>query len=399
MSRLVGEWSINWDAFKAKYGVSSLDELVNSPRHAAFGGGSADDFSASVGDAREATSFYVRPIPFDRTHRVVQDCDLVVYMQPRPGSSDLVGLLKQRGQHAEICYVDETGLPHQTAPWGAKLRDRLVTEEEHPDRVMHIFRIRVPSIPPAKEAALKGQVHWWRRIFNKHVFPAAGDQYTGSHQYMDPADFGTVDELSSLAVALIDRAPGEQPRVPKVTCVQWAYQVLCLAMCFPVNEGTLETLGVRDAYRQYWESQLGLADPRLEGLDVLPFSPSSPAQVLQSYLDVYCEGALLLDMLGQADSPVLNLLKGALASQKLPGFSAAVSSYLEAVRTSGDISLPLAVPGLPPYRFVMPITPFCESRKSPEDSTAPWCQYVATGFNDAYLIPASGARGPGSGRD
>ena len=388
MSKLVGEWDIDWDAFKVKYKVGSLDELVHSPRHEAFGGGSADDFSASIGAEREATDFYVRPVPFGQAHRYVQDCDLVVYMQPQSGSSDLVGLLKQRGQHAEICYVDEVGVPHQTAPWGAALQSRPIMEEEHPDRIMHIFRIRMPSISPAQETALKRQVHWWRRIFNKHVFPAAGDQYTGSHQYMDPADFGTVEELSSLAVALIDRAPTEQPRVPKVTCVQWAYQVLCLAACFPVNEKTLERLNVRDAYGRYWESELGLANPELEGLGQLPFSPSSPARVLQSYLDVYCEGASLRDMLGQADSPVTKLLGGALTSQELPGFSAAVAGYLEEVRATGDISLPLVVPGLPPYRFVMPITPFCESRKPPQDSTAPWCQYVATGFNDAYLIPA-----------
>jgi hypothetical protein len=93
----------------------------------------------------------------------------------------------------------------------------------------------------------------------------------------------------------------------------------------------------------------------------------------------------LLDMLSQADSPVTHLLGGALTSQKLPGFSAAVGAYLETVRVTGDISLPLAVPGLPPYRFVMPITPFCESRRPPSDPMASWCQYVATGFNDLYL--------------
>ena len=385
MSEMIGEWSIDWDAFAQRYGVSDLEGLVNSPRHPAFGGGGADDFSASVGPNRELSDLHIRPIPFGEAHQWVQDSDLVVYVYHKLGEADLVGLLKQRGHHAEICYLDDAGVVHQTAPWGSKLQSRPIIEEEHPNRVMHIFRIRMPAVSTDREHALKRQVHWWRRIFNKHMFPAGGDQYTGSHRYMDPADFATLDELASLAVALIDRAPTEQPRVPKVTCVQWAFQVLCLAVCLPVNERTLDSLGVRDAYRRNWERELGLADPNLVGLDVLPFTPSSPAQVLQSYLDVYCEGVPLLHMMEDADSPIAEVLGGALSSQKLPGFSDAVAGYLDAVRASGDMSLPLLVPGRPPYRFVMPITPFCESRKPPDDPESPWCQYVATAFNGVYL--------------
>ena len=389
MSRIVGDWDIDWAAFRQKYGVSSLDELVTSVRHPAFGGGTADDFSASIDSGRRLGEFFLRPVPFREIEPYIQDSDLVVYVYHKCSAAGLVDLLKQRGQHAEICYVDGAGVACQTAPWGSKLQSRPIAKEEHPHRIMHVFRIRMPSVSAEREQGLKQQVHWWRRIFNKHEFPAGGDQYTGSHRFMDPADFGTLDELAQLAVALIDRAPTDRPNVPKVTCVQWAYQVLCLGTCFPITEKTLCALGVREVYARNWEGQLGLADPDLEALDVLPFAPSSPAEVLQSYLDVYCNGISLLEMLHEDDSPITKLLGGALSSQMLPDFSVAVGAYLETVRTAGDISLPLEVPGRAPYRFVMPITPFCESRMPPEDVSAPWCQYVATGFNDVYLVRAS----------
>ena len=155
VSRIIGDWDIDWPTFRQKYGVGSLDELTLSPRHSVFGGGTADDLSASIDSDRAPAEFFVRPVPFGEIGPYVQDSDLVVYVYHQCAAAGLVDLLKQRGQHAEICYLDGAGVPHQTAPWGAKLQSRPIAKEEHPHRIMHVFRIRMPSASAEREQALK----------------------------------------------------------------------------------------------------------------------------------------------------------------------------------------------------------------------------------------------------
>jgi hypothetical protein len=208
--------------------------------------------------------------------------------------------------------------------------------------------------------------------------------YTGSHKYLDPADFADPDGLAAIAVRLIDRAPNEDPRIGAVTCVQWSYQTVCLSLNFPLNRQTLEELGVVDSYTKHWMPLLGEASEELRGLKMLPFRPYSPAEVLQESLSTYAPAHRVLDLL-QADAGLGLIPATLLSAVALPGFVEQVPDYLRHVTETGDISLPLQIEGRP-MRFVMPIAFYCENRRAPSlNGASPWFRYVATAVHESCV--------------
>ncbi len=345
----------------------------------------------------------------DRVHTApnpttsTQDCDFVVYMLERtnagplrvnPGDvlgslkrlkkEHLVEFLKQRGWHAEAAYTGNDGTARQVAVWGPRHSDRQFHEGDTKFAIMHIFHPEFPGVDAERLAGLKGEIRRWKEIFNKHRFPENGDLYTGSHKYLDPADFTTPDELAAIAVRLIDRPPNEEPKIGSVTCVQWSYQTVCLALNFHLNRHTLKELGVFDSYEKHWMPRLGAASEDLRGLNMLPFMAYSPAEVLQESLNTYAPGHRLVDLLRTHDD--LGLVPGALLSSvELPGFVEHVPGYLHRVAETGDISLPFDVQGHA-VRFVMPIAFYCENRRASSlDANAPWFRYIATAVHESCV--------------
>lgn len=387
MARMIGEWTIDWAGFAARSWPQSLDDLVTSRVPDLLGGGAADDFCATVDENRQPCEPYLRVLPFGpnstAVDQVVEDGDVLSFVLPELENGGAVEVLKQRGWHAEVCYKAENGTACQRAPWGDNQRDKPCNESD-PGWVIHIFRPRFPALAPDSFDAMKQQVRLWKEIFGKHRFPADGDQYSGSHRYLDPADFSSVEEIEEIARKLLSRPRETMPDVPKVTCVQWSYQVLCLSLCVPLNERVLTRLGVFDAFRNNWPDMAGKTPPYLDGAGKLPFIPYSPAQVLQSFLDIYGEGRSLIACLQNPGTK--RMLEGFLIREAPPGLPEAVRSYLEEVTQSGDITPPLRVPGRQPYRFVMPITYFCEARsaicKEPDE---PWFQYVGTMIHESMV--------------
>lgn len=387
MSKFIGDWEINWDTFKAKFGVANLEELVSSTVPGELGGGIVDDFSAMIDENRCVVEPYLNIIPFGPTSTVVNDVihdgDILSFVYAKMGVGGPVEILKQRGWHAEICFKSKDNIAMQRAPWGHSQVERKCNDNKI-DWVIHVFRPIIPTIEIKQFEELKKQVRLWKVIFDKHVFPSAGDQYTGSHQYLDPADFNSVTDIKAIARKLISRSQYDMPNVPKVTCVQWAYQILCLSLNVPLNEKTLVELGVYKQFKEHWNDLNVLVPEDLIGADVLPFVPYSPAQVLQCYLDVYAKGRSLLEILREPKAK--NFMQKLIESNKLPGLPEAISAYLSKILETGDISIPLTVQGRQEYRFVMPISFFCDSRIAhKKGSEQPWFQYVGTLIHESMV--------------
>ena len=119
---------------------------------------------------------------------MVQDGDLFVFVHPRLNFGDPVMLLEQRGWHAELCYKDDADVAYETAPWSDNLVSHPCNRSESGnganDRIVHVFRPEFPSMSPQQATALKRQVRVWRRVFNKHRFPQAGEQFPGSPWFL-----------------------------------------------------------------------------------------------------------------------------------------------------------------------------------------------------------------------
>ena len=391
MSTLVGDWTIKWETFSPQFNLADIDAFTQTTLPPEFGGQKVDDLSATVDEKRNTCPPYLRVVPFgpssDAIHSVIQDGDILTFVFPKIACEGPVEVLKQRGWHTEIGYLDGLGHACQIAVWGGGIIPRMCNDCNQ-EWIIHILRVIIPGVPEERVLALKKQVRLWKEIFNKHEFPNDGDQYTGSHRYLDPADFGTVEEIEGIARSLICRTSDIMPNVPKVTCVQWAYTVLCLSLIVPLNERSLVRLGVWDAYKRNWEPKLGLSEPDLVGIDVLPFVPFSPAEVMQSFLDTYFEGLQLVEALRKPMTRLL--LENILKQQAHEGLPELVSSYFDEIVESGDIAKPLQVPGRPPYRFVMPITFFSESRAAcKKPASAPWFQYVGTAIHESFVCRAT----------
>ena len=312
MSTILGKWTIDWGKFGQHYAVRSLDELVSSTMPEVPGipfQRPVDDFSAVYDDALVRCGPYLRIIPYggsqDLISPVVQDGDLFVFVHQRLDYSNPLMLLEQRGWHAELCYKNDAGVAFQTAPWGDSLGNhpcnQTVDGGGHDDRIVHVFRPEFPSMSQQQADALKQQVRAWRRVFNKHRFPRDGEQFPASPWFFDPADFATVADLEVLAKALVCRSPNDFPNVPEVTCVQWSYEVLCLALNVPLTAENLGRLGIRGDYDRHWAASLGTPPATICGLGRLPFVPYSPAEVLQAFPEHVRERCLALGV-GQEPS-------------------------------------------------------------------------------------------------
>ena len=394
MSKLIGQWGINWNTFGEQFNVHNLDQLVHATARPELGGGVIDDFSAVYDDNQTKCEPYLRIIPFCGNidpSSYVEDGDMLVYMLDKLNTSDLMTTIKQRGWHAEVCYKNEQGAAMKTSVWGDVRVDRPLNsaDNSNPNRseyIMHIYRPEFPGMAPAQVTAMKQQVRRWNQIFNKHRFPRDGDQYTGSHAYIDPADYGSVADIEGIAKKLINRAPDVQPDVPPVTCVQWSYQVLCLALNVPLNRSTLSRLGVYDAYVQHWQGRAGMVDDTLQGLNMLPVVPHSPAQVLEAYLNVYGKGMSLTTLLKMPETkPYLeNLLKSQANGQGMSALVGLAESYFQDVAKTGDLTTPFVVPGRAPYRFIMPST-FHNEARSPKAGNAPWFRYIGTLLHNKFV--------------
>ena len=387
MAKLIGEWTIDWPCFASRGWPDNLVDLVSSPASAQLGSGTVDDLSATVDEDRRAIEPYLRIIPFGpnstAVNTTIEDGDVLSFVSPRLEGGGAVEVLKQRGWHAEVCYRNDDGIAREKAPWNATPRDEPCNNGQE-DWVIHIFRPRFPGVSPDRLISLKQQARLWKDIFDRYEFPSDGDQCTGSHKYLDPADFSTVTEIEGIARKLVSHPRGTMPDVPKVTCVQWAYQVLCLSLCVPLNKMNLERLGVWDTFKTNWPDMADKTPPDLNGTGKLPFIPYSPAQVLQAYLDTYAPGKSLIELLENIVSRTM--LEGMLMQQQLPGLPENIPQYFDNILATGDITQPLVVPGRPPYRFVMPITFFCDARaalrKDPDD---PWLQYVGTMVHEGMV--------------
>jgi len=356
-----------WQLDKSKFGMP-LDDLVctvlppwesiaKSPfsflKPANYVPGPFDDFSPAFDDKGNGM---INIIPFSEMDRVIEDGDIIIFMERPMNSSwatnDWVGMLKQRGWHAEIAYRNQDGIACQCAPWGEEGNEiiehecsRLGNHRHYNDGKrwnLHIFRLDKNAYPNSNIDKLLAQVHNWRRIFHHYKFPEENWQF-------DPVDFENLDQLRDIARNLI---LGND--VEKVSCIQWVYTILSLALNVPLNENTLRDIGVWEQYNQKW-GHLGCASNNLQPLGILPIKPYTCSGIIKSFLSLY----LRIEDQSLLDPIIENILKP------------------DAVK--------YVFKGAPEY-IISPIVPFSEYRKHGKGSNLRW-KYVATAFADNVCIP------------
>lgn len=354
-----------------------------------------DDFSSFRDAEGRSCPPFLRIVPFGPNTRapdsVVEDGDVSVYVYPRRDERDNLNELKQRGWHAEICYWDQDGRAGEAGPWGSFLKERLFETSPHTDYVQdfahmfHIFRLRGVGPDEPRIRALVQDIKNWIRVFDRFRFPADGDQATGMHKYMDPADFGSVGELEAIARKLISRGPDVIPDIAPVTCAQWTFQILCLAINVPLNPTAMQRLGVEADFEANWQGRIRPIASELDGIGKLPFIPWSPVEVVQAYLDSYLPRTDAVEFLttpSDGRKVIANLLR------LDPQMALGIRGYLERLKETKDPREPLVLPGVGRIRFMMPSSFYCEARKGADGMGNPWFQYVATLVDEKYVVEA-----------
>ena len=386
-----GDWRLKAGAYGKD--LYSLTHSTLPPQLAALTGmETADDFCAKRDSNGQGIQKF---IPYEEMDSLLRDGDMLVMTTPADvgaimmeAGKNKANSLTQRGWHAEIVCRDIDGCFYQKAPWHDRLfKHQCKNMDSHPrysDFIVGIYRAEM-GVDRTREEALKAEVRRWAEIFCVHKFPDKASQFN-IHEYLDPADFETPDDLRRIAAHLIRK---EYDQIQMVTCVQWAYQVLCLALNVPLTPHLLRELGVYEAYQQHWGPTLGVADDSLVPLNRVPYVPYSPAETLQAFLNTYAEGVSLVEWLGKGKA--LGSLFGfdlnVLLGKDEGGKADVLRNYFAEVLAKGDLTVPLIVPGRPPYRHVMPIQPFCEVRNPSRSGNMRW-SYVATAVSRSQLVRA-----------
>ena len=384
MCELLGKWDLNWARIRQDQGISNIHELVNPPANKLLGGQDENDFCAFVDLNRNQRSPYLQVIPFgteaDQVSGFVENGDLLIYLTWK-GSLDSVEMLKQRGHHAEICYKNDTDIAFQAAAFMGQdhPKDRPVNQMEHGD-IAHIIRPEFPFLSNETTLSLRSQVSKWKSVFNQYVFPP------GDYWYLDPADFATVDELKNIAVKLLSRKIDEPTILNPVTCVQWSWTVLSLALNFPLSKGFMNSLEVPDANKAYWIDTLQLDSTVASGINQLPIYPLSPIDVIQDYLDIYANGKNAAELIS-TNPEIKQLVLPALAGMMSANHVGNMFNGIDISKVSiDDLEKAFISNNANISKYMLPSTFYCASRKPSKDDNKVWFRYIGTVFHNDYVI-------------
>jgi hypothetical protein len=375
MTKFIGKWTIDWLKFEKRGGgTENIDKLVLAKDW--FNKELVDDFSATIDENRKPTGNYLRIIPFGNNEKelnsIIQDGDIILCMGTQPPET----LFKQRGWHAEICYKSPEGVAYVTGVNGNREIRIAKCDAGDADWTAHIYRVIYPehAYDPVQLTKLKQQIYIWSQIYNKIRFP---DDYNS-----DPADFVSVPDLKEAATKLIHRSKDSTPDLPYVTCVQWAYEILCLSLCVPLSSKKLIENGLYKDFIENWpDLESKLSDDSLEGVDKLPFVPYTTAEAIQASLDTYAYRYPLLDLLEKQEEreSLVNHFISAQINREL------ISTYFCDVLESKNIKIPMLINGKP-YHMIYPSMFYCEARnanlKKPDE---PWIQYIGTMLPKEYV--------------
>jgi hypothetical protein len=319
------------------------------PQPPAYGVKSVDTFSPKFGIDGVGT---LNIVPFSELNNVIQNGDVVVFMEHELEFTNEKAM-KQRGWHAEIAFRNPNGIAVQCAPYGEECEiEECACIELSNNRHfgqplrnnLHIFRIAESSGEDGQIRGLLEGVRLWRHVYHHYNFPPVDKAW-----FLDPADFGTVEELETIAKNLI-LSPND---APTMYCMQWVHAVLSLALNFPLNRTTLERLGVLEAYEHGWPA-LGFVSDAVKPLNQLPIIPYTPKDYVKELCQFYLE--MSADEMNSA-MPVIFM-------------SEPIQTFLLNV----------------PTRSVPPIVPFLEYRQPTHTGTVAW-EYVATTFPNDRCKP------------
>jgi len=389
MPEFIGNWKIDLDKLKQSNNLpgdlNDLNFITELPNWPIFpNGGQVDDFSAYIDENRSSVGNYLRVIPFLQSNEgevnsIIQDGDIVVCMKPKIVQDEQYIL--QRGWHSEIFHKSQG---NRFCISGVEDSGGIINTKElvfPVDWISNIYRVVYPESKynPGDVSKLKSQVLIWRTIYNKYLFPG--------NIFIQHADFNSKSDIGNIADILLKKKRDDNPAIDPVTCVQWAYEVLCLSLCFPISIEYLQGNGYYEDFKNNYPDLIGLLpEENLKGMDEIPFFPYTSAQVIQASLDTYSKGTLLIDVL--KNQMIRNMFEQFIKSKSnLDDKDAGiVIDYFEKISVSGNIAEPMMVDGKP-YNFIYPGMFYCETSKALQKGPdEPWVQYVCTILPSEYVI-------------
>ncbi|MDO9542053.1 MAG: hypothetical protein Q7J98_06990 [Kiritimatiellia bacterium] len=384
---LRGDWTINWPAVSSPSMPHSLDEMVYASSPDIFGSSvKVDDFCARHNaDGSICRQGILEFIPYGYPEDIISShaCagDIAVYVTQKPpqfanNRDGMIAAIKQRGLHAEICYRNNQQTWNASV-WSDKFKDRKISDLSDGE-ILNLYRLTLPSGAVAQSDAFCRSLHIWKTIYDSYSIPPGDFRW-----YLDPADFSSRDSLSRIAKVLLNRPAGSIPDISPVTCVQWVYTVLCLALLFPPCELILKELGMLDSYRKYWHDRCGdIVEQGTVFLAELPFKPYSPAQMIQAFLDTYCGGVDLVFFLRSGGALAQTKIEQLIQSACPENYRPLIPPYLQQLQETRDPTLQLDAA---PYGFLMPSCFYCEERKPRQAQTKCWFEYVGTAMYNSIL--------------
>lgn len=363
-----GIWTLNLDSVKRK--MPNFD--FNTNPYSVLGLGSnknIDDFSING-------ELEVLPIKnnLSEVEKQFEDGDIIVCMMPQVEPKER--LLTQRGWHSEMFFRNlDNRLCIGGVVGGDTIQTRGYGEDVPEDWISNVFRVEFPKdvYSVEKIRQLKNQVRIWRTIYNKYKFPP--------NMFIDKADFLSKVDLKKNVNALLSKTRDGFINDEYVTCVQWAYEILCLSLCYPLSIKYLE----REKYLEnvkanYPEIIKFLPEEEITGVDDIPIIPYTPAQVIQASLDMYFDKVPMIQIF--KDKTIKRTFVDAIRTQLREGAGKMLDEYIEEVIKNENISQPMIVNGKP-YTFIYPSIFHAEARKN-QVVSKPYVRYVATIVNGEY---------------
>lgn len=313
-----------------------------------------------VDDKKEA----LRIFPYSEMKNQVQPGDLVVFLEKdssyywkgvdisNPLSNEnAINTVKQRGRHMELITREE-GTLYMHGLWGEiggnTMRCPVSAIATHAMRLQsstkeswfnfHVFRLSLPTCIDAESFARS--IEAWVKLFPAAYWPR------NKKWELDAADFTTIQELHHLSEQIISAYTNKTKPDIDMFCAQWAHAILCLALCYPLNENALKKAGL--------PTDLAVDfDP----LSSLPIQPYTPQDVLHAFLNVYFgTGWSFL-----TDKPLVSIVFKAVKKK----FNLPADSF--------------------PKATVLPIFPLWECKHQMNANNLP-VEYVGTFLDDKYCM-------------
>ena len=351
-----------WELKKDYLGVDSREFCFVNP--AAALPGLADKIAAITGRPAATPVDIISPKgggvinvqPISEMPNITEAGDIIVYLESTEMNERKAK--RQRCWHNDIMARRDGVLVQMVTAAKCKVITTLPCPDPKPERrekggQFHLFRPTAPAFP--LNEIYQQQVSGWTLIYT-----LANLVNDDADMESDPADFPDVEALRRLAVLLFHvNTEADTSSLPMVSCAQWVWSIMLLALCIPLNNHTMTELGVEDIWNNRF-SGIPRCDEKHQISSVLPMQPFTK------------------------DEAVVALAANFAGMHNLLWDQTLVSKILMLARLDPQIS---SLCNALPDRIIWPSFPLWEHRHK-RPSTLMEFEYIATVFPDSVCVSA-----------